>query len=75
MVNADGYYTGEQEASYEDAKAIKGVVSPPTGEVYRDMFGMLDDNAPSARKILCCLRGASLTTRRMSTSSNAVRRR
>ena len=43
MVNADGYYTGEQEASYEDAKAIKGVVSPPTGEVYRDMFGMLDD--------------------------------
>lgn len=43
MVNADGYYTGEQEASYEDAKAIKGVISPPTGEVYRDMFGMLDD--------------------------------
>ena len=39
IVNEDGYYTGEQEASYEDAKAIKGVISPPAGAEYRDMIG------------------------------------
>ncbi len=43
VINEDGYYTGEQETKYEDAKEIRGVVSPPTGEVYRDMFGVLDD--------------------------------
>lgn len=43
VVNEDGYYTGEQEAKYEDAEEIRGVVSPPTGEAYRDIFGMLDD--------------------------------
>lgn len=41
--NVTGTYTGEFKDTYADPVEMRGVVSPPTGEVYRDMFGALAD--------------------------------
>ena len=37
-----GSYTGEFGTEYTEPEEIQAVVAPPTGEVYRDMFGLLD---------------------------------